>query len=64
MWKGAAQLDAYAAAYAEAGNYEEALKFQAQAIKFGGSSAKEEMEEHARRYRQRRPYRDEPVLKR
>ena len=62
-WKDADKLDTYAAACAEVGNYEDALKYEAQAIKLRGSSASQEMEKHLHCYQQRRPYREKPGLR-
>ena len=59
-WKDANKLDTYAAACAEVGNYEDALKYGTQAIRLRGSSANTEMEEHLHCYQQYRPYREKP----
>jgi tetratricopeptide (TPR) repeat protein len=59
-WRDPDQLDAYAGACAEVGNYEGALKYQTEAIKVRGVSADTEMEEHLHCYQQHRPYREEP----
>ena len=60
-WKNDAHVDTLAAAYAETGDFENALKYQSQAIKLRGPSVDKEMEEHLRGYQERRPWRQEPV---
>lgn len=61
-WKDFNQIDTLAGAYAELGKFDEALKYQKQAINLRGPSLgpRDEMEEHFHSYQGERPYREEP----
>ena len=60
-WKEAGYLDTLAAAYAEAGKFEEAIKWQEKAIELATKeSDKEEMRNHLKLYEAGTPYRDSP----
>ena len=50
-------LGTLAAAYAEAGDYETAIKWQNQAVEIAPEDAKKQAQEQLRKYRQREPYR-------
>jgi tetratricopeptide (TPR) repeat protein len=58
-WQNAADIDTLAAAYAEAGDFESAIRFVEQAIKLGDLSAKSmaDLQQHLASFRQRRPIR-------
>jgi tetratricopeptide (TPR) repeat protein len=62
-WKGWADLDTLAAAYAEAGNFDKAVEFQQKALALVTKDAeKDGPRERLKLYRDRKPYR-EPVKK-
>ncbi len=61
-WKDAFYFDTLAAAYAEAGNFEEAIKWQQKAVdepKAFHESERPKVPERLRLYQQRKPYRDD-----
>jgi tetratricopeptide (TPR) repeat protein len=60
-WKNWTYLDTLAAAYAEAGDFESAVKFQAQAIELGPASDDRRAGMHKRLelYRKKKPYRED-----
>jgi len=62
QWKNAAAIDALAAAYAEAGEFNQAVKFQEQALSFPESSAESHtgMQERLALYQKHLPYHEEP----
>ena len=62
QWKNAAAIDTLAAAYAEAGDFTQAVKFQEQALSFPESSAESRtgMEKRLALYQKHLPYREEP----
>ena len=60
-WKDGDCIAGLAAGYAEVGEFDAALEYQAQAIKLRGRSSDREMEEHLSCYQERRPYRQEPL---
>lgn len=66
-WKRADQLDTLAAAYAEAGDFDHAIKTQSEAIRLAGSPEDEhEFKDRLQLYQRHEPYRDKtdgPVLK-
>lgn len=59
-WQERGYLDTLAAAYAETGDFEQAVKYQKQALEFGDMSpeARTRMEERLMLYEQRKPYRE------
>ena len=63
-WKEAFYIDTLAAAHAEAGNFEQAVKDQTQALslRFIEPEDRREMEEHLASYREKKPFRREPKL--
>lgn len=63
-WEVAHNIDTLAAACAEVGDFENALKYQAQALNQRGISIKwrQEMQQHLRLYRQHKPWREKPKL--
>ena len=63
-WKDADLLDTLAAAHAEAGDFEQAQRFQAQAIagKRFAPKERQEMEKRLELYGARKPYREDPDL--
>jgi tetratricopeptide (TPR) repeat protein len=64
-WQDADTVDTLAAAYAEIGDFAEAIKYQTQAINMKGAYAtrRKEMQERLELYRQHKPYRYESKLK-
>ena len=61
-WKDGGKLDTLAAAHAEAGDFEKAVKYQKQAIELDKPNEKEYRERLAL-YEAKKPYRQEPVKK-
>jgi tetratricopeptide (TPR) repeat protein len=61
-WKNAAYIDTLAAAYAESGDFDQALKFQKRSLEMTGASAthRKGTEERLQLYQQRKPYREKP----
>jgi tetratricopeptide (TPR) repeat protein len=61
QWKDAHELDTLAAAFAETGAYDHAIKLQAEAIKLyeGAAEVRSGMEKRLALYRRHHPYRDE-----
>jgi tetratricopeptide (TPR) repeat protein len=59
-WKRASHLDTLAAAYAEAGDFDQAVRWEEKALTFSANSgsAGEKMRERLARYRQKKPYRE------
>lgn len=65
-WKDGEVIDTLAAAYAESGDFSQALKFQTQARASRPVSAPDtlsEMQKHLRLYQAHKPFRDEPKLR-
>jgi len=64
-WQHSDALDALAAAYAEIGNFDDAVKYQTQAINMKGVYAfnRKKMQERLELYRQHKPYRKESKFK-
>jgi tetratricopeptide (TPR) repeat protein len=64
-WQSAGAVDALAAAYAEIGDFDRAVKYQTQAINMKGVYAlnRKKMQERLELYRQHKPYRKESKLK-
>ncbi len=65
-WKDGDLVDTLAAAYAETGDFSQALKYQTQAIASRPVSAPDtlsEMQKHLRAYQAHKPFRDEPKLR-
>jgi tetratricopeptide (TPR) repeat protein len=63
-WKDANPLDTLAAAYAEAGQFGQAVKWQASALELGGNVDRDDFEARLAMYRRREPYRsrsDTPI---
>src|SRR5437763_52903 len=62
QWKNGAAIDTLAAAYAEAGDFTQSVKFQEQALSFPESSAESRtgMEKRLALYQKHLPYREEP----
>lgn len=63
-WKYWYHLDTLAAAYAELGNFDNAIKYQMQALNSKGLPdwSRKDMQEHLRFFQQRKPWRVEPKL--
>ena len=64
-WESSDIVDTLAAAYAEVGNFDRAVKYQMQAISMSGTYGPErrKMEERLELYREHKPYRKESKLK-
>ena len=62
-WKDATNLDTLAAAYAESENFDEAVKWQEQAIAFASPAIKATFESRIVLYRDGKPYREVPNAK-
>jgi tetratricopeptide (TPR) repeat protein len=64
-WKNASQIDTLAAAYAEMGNFDQAVKFQQQALqmRFVSPDLRQEMQERLSLYQKRKPYREPATLR-
>ncbi len=64
-WESSDIVDTLAAAYAEVGDFDRAVKYQMQAISMSGTSGPErrKMEERLELYREHKPYRKESKLK-
>jgi tetratricopeptide (TPR) repeat protein len=64
-WESADIIDTLAAAYAEVGDFDRAVKYQMQAISMSGTygPARRKMEERLELYREHKPYRKESKLK-
>jgi tetratricopeptide (TPR) repeat protein len=59
QWKDWGIIDTLAAAYAEEGDFEQAIKYQRQALELGGSSnGYENIKNHLALYEQHKPYRE------
>jgi tetratricopeptide (TPR) repeat protein len=56
-WNSANDLDTLAAAYAEAGKFDQAVQWQAAALKIGGNIDRDEFEARLAMYQKRQPYR-------
>jgi serine/threonine-protein kinase len=63
-WRDFGNIDTLAAAYAEAGQFDQALKYQEVATKNALPDDRREREERLALYRQRKPCRDKPGLER
>jgi tetratricopeptide (TPR) repeat protein len=61
-WKEAAHIDTLAAAFAEVGKFDEAVKYQKQAVALAGPTSKEraELQQHLELYQQHKPYHGTP----
>jgi tetratricopeptide (TPR) repeat protein len=64
-WKSCDAVDTLAAAYAETGDFDKAMKYQTQALKMKGvyATRRKEMQERLELYRQHKPYRKESKFK-
>lgn len=64
-WKNAGHIDTLAAAYAEMGSFDQAVKFQQQALqlRFIGPDLKQGMQERLVSYQKHKPYRQPPKLR-
>jgi len=60
-WKNPDWLDTLSAAYAEAGQFEEAVKTQSLAIELASEAQRLDLESRLALYREQKPYRDEPA---
>ncbi len=58
-WKNAAYIDTLAAAHAEAGAFDQAVKFQRQVIQMAEGPNRQGMQERLKLYQQHKPYREE-----
>ena len=58
QWKEAAYIDTLAAAYAEAGAFDQAVKFQKQSLEMTRAPGRRRMQERLKLYQQRKPYRE------
>jgi tetratricopeptide (TPR) repeat protein len=63
-WKKAPELDTLAAAYAEAGNFDEAIKWQTSALNLGGNIDRGDYEARLAMYQKREPYRTDEMAAR
>jgi tetratricopeptide (TPR) repeat protein len=61
-WRDFGNIDTLGAAYAEAGQFDQALKYQEVATKNATGEDRRDREERLALYRQRKPYRDKPEL--
>ena len=63
QWKNAAAIDTLAAAYAESGDFTQAMKFEEQALSLPDSSAESHtgMQKRLALYQKRLPYHEEPT---
>ena len=59
-WKQANNLDTLAAAYAEAGDFDAAVKWQTKAVELASERLKAELRSHVDLYKAHKPYREEP----
>src|ERR1051326_6042500 len=64
-WQAPDAVDTLAAAYAERGDFDKAVKYETQALQMKGVYAfkRKRMEERLELYRQHKPYRDESKLR-
>jgi tetratricopeptide (TPR) repeat protein len=64
-WENARDIDTLAAAYAETGDFDQAVKYEVQALNTTGVSAgtRREMEERLRLFQEHKPYREESKLR-
>jgi tetratricopeptide (TPR) repeat protein len=60
-WKNADCLDTLTAAYAEKGEFAEAIKWQQKAIELAGETAEKGLHERLALYRENKPYRQDPT---
>ena len=59
QWKESAYIDTLAAAYAEAGAFDQAVKFQKQVLQMTEGADRQRMQERLKLYEQHKPYREE-----
>jgi hypothetical protein len=57
-WKSWGYIDTLAAAYAEAGDFEQAVKWQTKAVELAGKNDKQAVREHLELYKAGKPYRE------
>lgn len=62
-WKEAGHIDTLAAAYAEAGDFAQAVRYQKQALEDRRLAASPDVRERLRLYEQKKPYREPPEKK-
>jgi tetratricopeptide (TPR) repeat protein len=64
-WKNASHIDTLAAAYAETGNFDQAVKLQQQAlqVRFIGPNLKQQVQERLVSYQKHKPYREPAKLR-
>ena len=60
-WKDGDQIDTLAAAYAELGDFDQAIKYQTEAMRVHTPPVDPAMEEHLHSYQEQRPWREEPL---